>query len=145
MTTLTEAQRAALLDRAVDAVRARLAITPDTDPADVARRSEIASMAVTDAVTRGEHLHTQIAQLAGCSGLQVINLITDWSAQARALRLERHVADRYVEQVRAAAARHAAQRVGAQGHGVKSQMAREFDVTRPVINEWIRKVEEGVL
>lgn len=139
--SLTEAQRATLLDRAVEAVRNRLAIGPDTDPTDVARRSEVATMSVTDAVTRGGHLHTQIANLAGCTGLQVINLITDWTAQAQALRVERHAATRYVEEVRAAAARHALQRVGAQGHGAKAQIAREIDVNRPVIDEWIKKAK----
>lgn len=141
MTTLTQTQRAALLDRAVDAVRTRLDTGPDTDPTDLARRSELASMAVTDAVIRGGHLHTQIANLAGCTGLQVVNLITDWSAQAQALRIERHAAARYEEQVRDAARRHALQRVGAQGRGAVTAVANEIGVNRPVVYDWIKKAE----
>ena len=138
---LTQTQRDALLDRAVEAVRVRLAAGPATDTGDLARRSEIACLAVTDAVTRGGWLHTQIASLAGCTGLQVINLITDWTAQATALRVERHAAERYIEQIREAAASHARQRVGAQGYGAKAQIAREIGVTRPTVDAWIGKVE----
>jgi hypothetical protein len=143
---LTQAQRDTLLDRAVEAVRARLAVGPDTDPTDVQRCIEVASMAVTDAVTRGGWLHTQIAQLAGCTGLRVIDLITDWSAQAQALRVERHAAARYVDQVRDAARRHALQRIGAQGRGAKSRIAEEIGVNRPVVDEWIKqaKAEETI-
>lgn len=139
--TLTEAQRATLLDRAVEAVRTRLAVTPDTDPSDLARRSEVATMAVTDAVTRGGHLHTQIASLADCSGLQVINLISDWPAQAAALRIERNAADNYVKLVRDAARRHALQRVGAQGHGAITRIADEIGVNRPVVYDWLAKAK----
>jgi hypothetical protein len=138
---LAQSQRDILLERAVEAVRTRLAVGPDTDPGDVTRRSEVAMMAVTDAVTRGGHLHTQIAGLAGCSGLQVINLIGDWSAQAKALRVERHAAARYVDQVRDAARRHALQRVGAQGHGAITRIAEEIGVNRPVVYEWIQKAK----
>lgn len=138
---LTQAQRDALLDRAVDAVRARFAVGPDTDPGEVSRRIEVATLAVTDAVTRGGLLHTQIASLAGVTGLRVIGLISDWSAQGEALGRERHAAKRYAEQVQEAAASHARQRVGAQGYGAKSRIAREIGVTRPTVDAWIGKVE----
>lgn len=137
MDRLTEAQRQALLDRAVEAVRARLAVTPDTDPTDVARRSEVASMAVTDAVTCGGYLHTQIATLAGCTGLQVIRLITDQSAQARAIRVERNAVKLYEQQVRDMAQEHALRRVGVEGYGAISQVAREIGVTRPAVYAWV--------
>lgn len=141
MMQLTETQRDALLDRAVEAMRARLAVGPGTDPGEVARRVEVASLAVTDAVTRGGWQHTQIASLAGCTGLRVIDLISDWSAQAVALRVERHAAARYVEQVREAAVSHARQRVGAQGYGAKSQIAREVGVSRATVDAWIGVAE----
>lgn len=136
MMQLTQTQRDALLDRAVEAVRARLAVGPGTDPGEVARRVEVASLAVTDAVTRGGWQHTQIASLAGCTGLRVIDLISDWSAQARALGVERHAARRYVEQVAEAAASHARQRVGAQGRGVYTAIADEIGVTRATVYAW---------
>lgn len=133
---LTQAQQQALLDRAVEAVRARYAVTPDTDPGEVARRVEVAQLAVTDAVTRGGMLHTQIAGLAGVTGLAVVGLIADWSAQARALRVERHAAARYVEQVTEVAASHARRRVGAQGRGAVTAIADEIGVTRKTVYAW---------
>jgi DNA-binding transcriptional regulator YdaS (Cro superfamily) len=141
---LTQAQRDVLLDRAVEAVRTRHAVGPDTDPGEVARRVEVASMAVTDAVTRGGMLHTQIAGLAGVPGLRVIGLITDWSAQGVALGRERHAAARYVDQVRDACASHSRQRVSAQGYGAKSQIAREIGVNRPVVDGWIKQRQESI-
>jgi transposase len=138
---LTEAQRDTLLNRAVDAVRERYAVTPDTDPGEVSRRSEVATMAVTDAVTRGGHIHTLISQRAGVSGLMVIRLISDWSAQGRALGVERQAAKNYTDLVREAAASHARRRVGAEGYGAKSAIAREVGVTRPVVDDWIARVD----
>lgn len=138
---LTEAQRATLLDRAVEAVRHRFAVTPDTDPAEVSRRIEVARLAVTDAVTRGGHIHTLISTASGVSGLLVIGLIDDWSAQAVAIGRERHAAKRYAEQVQEAAASHSRQRVGAQGYGAKSAIAREIGVTRPTVDAWTKTEE----
>ena len=138
---ITEVQRTALLNRAIEAVRARYAVRPDADPVEVSRLSELATMAVTDAVTRGGHLHTLISGPAGVSGLSVIRLITDWSAQARALRVERHAAARYVEQVREAAASHARQRSGVQGRGAITQIADEIGVQRKVVYAWIEQAE----
>ncbi|MER7166733.1 hypothetical protein ABT336_11810 [Micromonospora sp. NPDC000207] len=134
---LTEVQRAALLDRAVEAVRARYAVGPDTDPGEVTRLAELARLAVTDAVTRGDHIHTLISHRAGVSGLLVIDLIADWPAQGKALAVERHAAARYAEQVRQRTMTHARQRVGAQGHGAKAEMARQFGVTRKSVDAWI--------
>lgn len=135
---LTQAQRDLLLDRAVEAVAARYAVTPDTPQAEVSRLIEVATLAVTDAVTRGGWLHSQIALRAGVSGLLVIMLISDWSAQAQAIGRERHAADRYVEQVRACAASHTRQRVGAQGYGAKAEIAREMGVARGTVDAWTR-------
>lgn len=135
---LTQHQRDALLDRAVEAVRARYAVGPDTDPGDVSRRIEVATLAVTDAVTRGGMLHTQIATLAGVSGLRVIGLISDWSAQGTALGVERHAAKVYAEQVREAAASHARQRIGAQGYGARAAIAREVGVTPVTVDAWTK-------
>lgn len=135
---LTQAQQEALLDRAVETVRARYAVTPDTDPGEVSRLIEVATLAVTDAVTRGGWLHTQIATMAGVTGLRVIALIADWQAQGVALGRERHAAKRYAEQVQEAAASHARQRVGAQGYGAKSAIARDIGVTRPTVDAWIK-------
>ncbi|MFG2046112.1 hypothetical protein ACGFIW_01610 [Micromonospora sp. NPDC048935] len=140
---LTNAQQQALLTRAVDAVKARFDVGPSTDPDEVSRRIEVATLAVTDAVTRGGWLHSQIAILSGVTGLRVIGLISDWSAQAQALGRERHNAKVYADQVREAAAAHARQRVGAQGYGAKSQIAREIGVTRPVVDAWIGQAQGG--
>ncbi|MEU7802582.1 hypothetical protein AB0B10_25320 [Micromonospora arborensis] len=134
---LTYAQQQALLNRAVDAVKERFDVGPGTDPGEVSRRIEIATDAVTDAVTRGGLLHSQIAVLSGVSGLRVIGLITDWSAQGEAIGRERHNAKVYADQVREAAASHARQRVGAQGYGAKAQIAREIGVTRAAVDAWI--------
>ncbi|GGM27343.1 hypothetical protein GCM10011608_10120 [Micromonospora sonchi] len=140
---LTEAQRAALLDRAIEAMRDRLAAGPNTDPAEVTRRNEVARMAVTDAVTRAGHVHTLISVGAGCSGMQVVQCITDWSAQAEALRVERHAAARYVEQVREAIQFHARVRSGAQGRGAVSQIAKEIGVERKTVYAWIDQASDG--
>ncbi len=136
---LTQVMRDVLLDRAVDAVRARYAVGPDTDPGEVSRLIEVSRLAVTDAVTRGGWLHTQIANLAGVAGLLVIDLIADWSAQAVALGRERHAARRYVEQVRDAAASHAQRRVGTQGYGARAAIAREIGVTPPTVDAWVEQ------
>lgn len=138
---LTNAQQQALLTRAVDAVKDRFDVGPSTDPNEVARRVEVATLAVTDAVTRGGWLHSQIAILAGVTGLRVIGLISDWSAQGTAIGRERHNAKLYADQVREAAASHSRQRVGAQGYGAKSQIAREIGVTRPAVDAWIGQAQ----
>ncbi|MFI7608499.1 hypothetical protein ACIBTV_25565 [Micromonospora sp. NPDC049366] len=135
---LTQAQQDALLNRAVEAVRSRFAVGPDTDPGEVSRRIEVATLAVTDAVTRGGLLHTQIATLAGVTGLRVIGLISDWSAQGQALGRERHAAARYTDQVREAAASHARQRIGAQGYGARAAIAREVGVTPVTVDAWTK-------
>ncbi len=134
---LTEVQRAALLDRAVEAMRERLAVGPDTDPGEVSRREELARLAVTDAVTRGGHIHTLISTRAGCSGLQVVSRIVDWSAHGTALGVERNAVKNYADLVRRACGSHARIRVGAQGHGAKSAIAREIGVTRKVVDAWM--------
>jgi hypothetical protein len=136
-TTLTEAQRKALLDRAIQAVRERCTVRPDTDPGEVSRRREIAQMAVTDAVTRGGYLHSQISGPAGVSGLQVIDLITDWTARGVALGYERTAAKNYADLVRQAAASYARQRIGAQGYGARAATARDVGVTPVTIDSWV--------
>jgi hypothetical protein len=137
MTTLTEAQREVLLHRAIEAVRDRYAVRPDTDPTEASRRAEIAQMAVTDAVTRGGYLHTQISGPAGVTGLRVIDLITDWSAQGKALGVERNAAKNYADLVREKAASHARQRIGAQGYGARAATARDLGVTPVTIDSWV--------
>ena len=134
---ITDDMRQALLDRAVEAMREMLACGPDTDSSVRSRLGDRAKMAVTDAVTRGDHLHTLIAQLAGCSGLQVINMIAEWSAQGKALGVERNAAKNYGDLVRDAARQHALQRVGTEGHGAKARIVREIGVTRSAVDEWI--------
>jgi len=136
---LDQDTRQRMLERAVTAARSRLAIGPSTDPEEASRINARARTAVTEALTAGGHLHTQIAQLAGCSGLLVVGMIDNWSAQAQALQVERHAAARYVEQVRDAARQHALQRLGSQGYGSVSQIAREIGVERAVVYTWIEK------
>ncbi len=135
---ITQEQRERLLKRAVAAVKARLAVGPDTDLREVS--ADHASRTVTEAVTVGDHLHTQIAQLAGCSGLQVINLITDWDARGRALGVERNALKTYEGQVREAAQQYAAQRVGAFGRSEEliQKIAAGVGVTRAVVYNWIK-------
>lgn len=139
---LTEAQRDVLLDRAVEAVRDRYAVGPGTDPGEVSRRIEVATMAVTDAVTRGGMLHTQIANLAGVTGLRVIQLISDWSAQGQALGVERNAAKNYADLVRDAAASHSRQRIGAQGYGARAAIAREIGVTPVTVDGWVKTTDQ---
>jgi hypothetical protein len=139
---LTEAQREVLLRRAIDAVRERYTARPDTDPGEVSRLTEIASMAVTDAVTRGGYLHTQISGPAGVSGLRVIDLIADWSAQGRALGVERNAAKNYADLVREAAASHARRRLGEQGYGARAATARDLGVTPVTVDNWTRTDQE---
>lgn len=134
---LTFTQQQTLLNRAVDAVKDRFDVGPSTDPDEVSRRVEVATLAVTDAVTRGGWLHSQIAILSGVTGLRVIGLISDWTAQGEAIGRERHAAKLYEKQVTEFAASHARQRVGAQGYGAKSAIAREVGVTRPTVDAWI--------
>ena len=138
MTALTEAQREVLLHRAIEAVRERYAVRSDTDPGEVSRRVEIAQMAVTDAVTRGGFLHTRIAGPSGVTGLRVIDLITDWSAQGVALGYERNAAKNYADLVRETAASHARQRIGAQGYGARAAIAREIGVTPVTVDSWVK-------
>lgn len=139
---LTEAQRTVLLDRAVEAVRARLASGPDSDPADISRRIEIASMAVTDAVTRGGHLHTQIASLVGCTGLRVIDLIDNPKAQSTALRIEENAASNYLNLVRETRRQHVVSRVGAEGYGAVTQVAGDLGVSRVSVTDWVNKAKD---
>jgi len=138
--TLTEAQRAPLLDRAVRSMRDYLAAGQGTDRHEVSRLSERASTEVTDAVTRGEYLHTQIAQLTGCTGLRVIDMINDWDARGRALGVERNVVKNYETQVREAAQSYAAQRVGAFGRSEElfQLIAKQVGVTRAVVYSWLK-------
>lgn len=138
---LTQAQRDILLNRAVDAVRDRFTAGPDTDPGDVSRRAEVASMAVTDAVTRGGHLHTQIAQLAGCTGLRVIDLISDPAARSRALRVEANAADNYTRLVQKAARENALRRTAAEGYGSVTRVAKDLGVTRRTVYDWIEQAK----
>jgi hypothetical protein len=135
---LTETQRKELLGRAIEAVKARYALGPDADPSEVSRRSEVATMAVTDAVTRGGHVHTLISHGAGVSGLRVIALIDDWSAQGKALGVERNAAKNYENLVREAAASHARRRIGDVGHGARAAIAREIGVTPMTVDSWVK-------
>lgn len=135
---LTPAQQQALLNRAVDAVKDRFNVGPSTDPGEVSRLIEVATLAVTDAVTRGGWLHSQIAILSGVTGLRVIGLISDWSAQGQALGRERHNAKVYADQVREAAVSHARQRIGAQGYGARAAIAREIGVTPVTVDAWTK-------
>lgn len=132
---LTEAQRKDLLDRAIHAVRARRDAAPDTPDAEVRRLGEIAALAVTDAVTRGGHIHTLISHAAGVSGLRVIDLITDPTARGIALGVERNAAKNYTALVRQAMSRHARQQLAEQGHGARAALARQYGVQPRTVDE----------
>jgi hypothetical protein len=136
---LTEAQRREMLRRAIDAVKALTALGPDADPGDVSRCSEIAQLAVTDAVTRGGHLHTQISGPAGVTGLRVIALIGDQPAQATALKVERNAIKNYTEMWRQAAVAHTKRRLREQGYGARAAVAREIGVTPVTVDAWAKE------
>lgn len=130
------------LDRAVRAVKALLETGPGTDGREVDWLGRDAADAVTKAVAGGHCLHSQIAAMAGCSGLRVAEMITDWSAQADALRREEHQAQLYAEQVRAATRSHVVRRHGEQGRGSVTQMEVELDMSRTSLHRWIREAAE---
>ena len=134
---ITEEMRRVLLDRAVEALRTRLACGPDAGRIEQSRLGERATMAVTDAVTRGDHVHTLIALAVGCSGLRVIDYIGDNEAQAQALAVEFNAAENYKRQVRAAQRAHALRRLGA-GAGGPSLLTRQLGLkSRTMVYDWI--------
>lgn len=136
MEQLTQEQRTVLLDRAVEAMRAWLTVGSDTDPVQVDRLRQVASMSVTDAVTRGGYLHTQITHLVGCSGLRLIELIADPSAQAHALSVEHNAAKNYLALVEEKRREHAVRRVGANGGRGKTRVGEELGVSRQAVTNW---------
>jgi hypothetical protein len=100
---LTEAQRVALADRATSAVRTLLiAAGNPRDRELLPGVREVAEMAVTDAVVRADVPYRHVADLAGCSSLQIATLITDPTARGRALGSEREAARAHTERVRQA-------------------------------------------
>lgn len=134
---LTDNQREALLDRAVTAIRDhfRTALLAD-DRAEVTDAEELAELAVTDAVTRGNIPHSHIAKQAGCSTLHVAELITDLDAAGRALGHERKAARDYTDNVRRAIRDHAAKVAATKDRGTVTRAAEHLDATRKAVYDW---------
>lgn len=134
---ISEDQRQGVLDRAVEAMRAVLACTPTTPGSEVAVANARAVETVTDAVTRGGFLHTQIAGLAGCSGLHVTEFIADDTRQAEALVIEVNAAENYLELVRTARRGHALRRLASRQHGVVTRVVEDLKVGRTTVYDWM--------
>jgi len=93
--------------------------------------------AVTTAVLGGVS-HRAIAVTVGCAGLIVVRLIDDDEARAAALVAERHHADRYAAEVRAATRQYAISTLGPTLDGVqKTVLADRLAVSRPTLDKWI--------
>jgi hypothetical protein len=135
MTTVTDDFA---LSPAVTAAAAFLRYGPDTTPETIAALHKRACETVTRAVADG-HSHSLIASKVGCSGLEIADLILNWSAQAQALRDEREKAELYLNEVKAAARTHVVRRQGIQGYGAVEQASRELGVSRGSAQRWIAR------
>lgn len=147
---------AELLDRAVDAVNAWLDVRESRAPAgpyaplgatttspEAMRAYGRAVDAVTEAVTRGGHIHTLITVRVGrCPGLTIVELIADDDARAKALAAERHAAQRYVTQVTNRIREEVLRRVDA-GEEVRA-VARMYGVNHNSVYAWMEQRAQEV-
>ena len=137
MSTVTDAQRDELFNRAITAIREHFtALLLTTDDDRIGRAAEVARLAVTDAVVWAGIPYSHLAQGAGCTGLHVAELLTDPIAQARALRDERRAAEDQSRRVREALRRYAARVVAMTDHGAVSEASRLLGVTRETVYAW---------
>ncbi len=157
--TVTATDQQTALQAAATAVRDLLALRPDARAADHTdqgldtndaveeaqrqrawnRAYAAASRAVTAAVTAADVSHGQICTLTGAPGLLVVGLITDDLAQADALRVEQHRAERYVEEVRQERVRAAQRLRGPEStpRRPKQDVASMLGVSRPTLDKWL--------
>jgi hypothetical protein len=139
---ITEAERQRLLDRAIEAMRAWIDRDPDLSAHERGRLAERAGRAVTAAVVDAEHVHSLISLPLRCSGLQVVEMIHDPQAQARALVGELHNAELYVKRIKA--------RIGEFGwahsreYGDVSQVSRWLGgLRRGTLYDWIERAKQA--
>ncbi|MGX1762626.1 hypothetical protein ACWIGW_44480 [Nocardia brasiliensis] len=144
---ITDEQRVTARDQAVAAVRAHFAGDGERGAA---------QRAVTAALVVYDISHRQIAQLAGVSGLAIINLITpDYqysqmpdnsdrrvlAARAEALKYERHAADRYRDDVLDAIRQEAVHRTDYLKES-EVAVAATLGVNRASIRKWRAETDE---
>lgn len=141
MASYTAAQQAEALEHAVRAVRAFR---------DGEGNYEEASAAVTVAVLAYDITPRQIAVISGAPGLAVINLIERDNAEQEtptvrdlalnaarttALRMERHAADRYRDEVLEAIRAEAVWRIDVLGD-TEAAVARDLGINRDSVRKW---------
>ncbi|MFF0822425.1 hypothetical protein ACFYUR_18845 [Micromonospora haikouensis] len=105
-------------------------------------RSYRAAADVVTAAVRAGVPHWRIADLAGCGGLTVIDMIDDRALRTAAYVSEKHRARRHLDAVEQAIRDHARRVIGAQNGRGKTQLTRELGISRPTLDAWL-EADEG--
>lgn len=141
---LTAAEIEAARDKAVAALRDYY--SEHGDHPEVAwdascARDRAARDAVTYAVTHGV-THRQIAQMAGVSGMAVVELIEDVDERCQAYRRERLAAEQYQRRVMDSMRTYARLLVGRHKRR-KTDAAEGLGISRPTLDDWLSDAHDS--